>query len=122
MNTKVYLSIKENRELIETLGDAAALLFSFYLRKYGTPDYLYQDIDVARSIGWTQRKVQDVRRKLIKGGLFYQATATYPDRRKVTTTYLGKQKVLEYHEGISKAKEAGEEEEDTSKPIYREND
>lgn len=89
----MYLSGEEERELNRECGDAASHLFRYYLSKGGTPDFHYTDQKAATATGWSLRKVQEVRRKLIKHHWFYRTTGTFRDGRKITAVYLGKEDV-----------------------------
>jgi len=96
--TTMYLTQQEKRELIKECGDAALILFEFYLSKAGAPDYQYTDEKSGIALGWSTRKSKDVRLKLTKTGYFYEATARYGDGRHVTTTYLKKETVRDVEE------------------------
>jgi hypothetical protein len=91
--TTVYLKNTDKKALIKECGDAACLLFEYYLSKSGIKDFEYTDAKSAYALGWTERKVRSVRGKLTKAKYYAQRTATYADKRKVITTYLGKEQV-----------------------------
>lgn len=54
------------RKLNQECGDAACVLYSYYLSTTLTDSFSVTDTDVAKDIGWPIRKVQNTRRKLRK--------------------------------------------------------
>ena len=62
----------------------------FYFGRAGIPHYIYTDKKSAKALGWTIRKTQAVRLKLIKAGYFKQIIASYNNGFKKLETYVGK--------------------------------
>jgi len=89
----VYLTWIQKKEIMAECGDAAVILFEFFLSKAGIRDYQYTDGKAGKVLGWKDSKVKKVRLKLRSAGYFYEESASYTHGRKVTTTYLGKQEV-----------------------------
>jgi len=89
----LYLSSEQKKEIITECGDAACLLFEYYLSKAGIPDFEFTDAKASNSLGWKQSKVKDVRLKLTKANYYHKASARYTDNRYLSTTYLGKAEV-----------------------------
>ena len=88
--TKVYVSAEERKQLIQALGDAAAILFTYYVEKSGITGYDYADEKAAKALGWHTAKVKRNRLALTKAGWFKQITMKQPTtKQKVTITYLG---------------------------------
>jgi hypothetical protein len=93
--SKVYVNDEEREELIR-LNANAYILFEYYLQSYNNPrnrDNRFTDEKAAKILGWTTRKVAGIRKKLETAGWYYQVSGVYSDKRKITSTYLGKQKV-----------------------------
>ena len=93
--TKVYLLQKERQDLMKECGDAALILYEYYLSKAGVPLYSFADEIVAPKLGWNIYKVKKNRLKLIKSNYFRQVSGRLNDGRKVTVTYLDKEEVAD---------------------------
>lgn len=89
----VYLTWIQKKEIMAECGDAAVILFEFFLSKAGIRDYQYTDSKAGKVLGWKNSKVKNVRLKLRSAGYFYEKSAGYSDGSKITTTYLGKREV-----------------------------
>ena len=96
----MYLTLDNKRELMSECGDAATILFEFYLSKAGIEEYEYADDKAARALGWSIRKVQETRKKLTRAGYFKQRTGRYSNGGKIITTYLGKAMVEAYNQEL----------------------
>lgn len=93
--TKQYVSAKQRKAIITTLGDSACMLFMYYVDKAGVPGFGFKDSVVAHALGWPIRKVQKERLRLVKAGWLYQ----YTERKKYSNqgtwhTCLGTESVL----------------------------
>jgi len=65
-------SMNIERELVKEINEAALYLYNYYVRTYGNSSIdLLNDLRVAKTIGWTERKVKDYRQKLTKYGYIY---------------------------------------------------
>jgi len=93
--TSVYLLEKERKDLMSSCGDAALILYEYYLKKAGIDGYTYQDELVARGLGWNSHKVKQNRLKLTKEQYFLQINGKLNDKRKITVTYLHPQEIHE---------------------------
>ena len=91
----MYLTLENKKTIITECGDAALILLDYFYLKANVPNFKHTDEKASYSLGWSTRKAKDIRLKLTKAGYFHQATARYPDGRKITTTYLGKDSVKE---------------------------
>ena len=93
--THAYLSEEESKEILTTINVQAAHLMAFYLRKVKHPSYnFFNDKEVARATGLTERQVANARRELIKAGWVKQVLYTsQTSRMKVTGYYFGKEAV-----------------------------
>ncbi len=90
--TKVYVSAEERKTLITSLGDAPAILYTYYVEKSGIEGFGYTDTQAAKALGWLDTKVKRHRLALTKAGWFKQVTLVQPTtKQKVTVTYLGKE-------------------------------
>jgi len=97
-STTMYLKLTEKKELIQECGDAALILYEYWLLKAGIPDFQFTDYKSAKALGWSQSKATQIRLKLTKADYFHEASARYTDGRHVTTSYLGKEMVKEIKE------------------------
>lgn len=98
--TKMYLRLQDKKEVMTKCGDAALILYEFYVSKAGTPDYSFSDELAAKALGWSVQKVKRTRLILTKSNFFKQVQGKLNDGRKITVTYL--EPALIY--AISKAK------------------
>lgn len=71
---------------------------SLYYSKAGIPNFEFTDTKSAAALGWSQRKVKDIRLKLTKAHWYYEASGKYTDGRSIKTFYLGKQTVTKHKE------------------------
>ncbi len=92
--TMTYLRLEDKRVLMKQCNSDAVILFEYYLAKAGVENFAYSDETAARALGWTERKVQEVRKKLTKADYFFQERGKYSSGRKIVSTYLGRQTVL----------------------------
>ena len=90
--TNMYLRLEEKKHLMKECGDAATILFEYYLSKAGMENYEYTDSKCAIALGWSTRKVQETRLKLTKAKYFLQRKGKLQGGA-VVFTYLGKDKV-----------------------------
>lgn len=84
----MYLRLKDKTEVMEKCGDAALILYEFYISKSGVPEYAFTDESAAKALNWNIHKVKRNRLSLIKNNYFKQVNGTLNDGRKVTVTYL----------------------------------
>lgn len=93
MYIKYYLTNAERKELISDCGDAACMLFEFYLRMVSkaepTPED-FSDNNAASYFGWNEQKAKRNRLKLIKHKWFDTANFKYTDKRRGISFYVGK--------------------------------
>lgn len=95
---KYYLTASERKELIHDHGDAACLLFEYYLRMASIGDEQITDTTAADYFGWSIQKVQRNRLALMKSGWYSQARYNMPNKRKGITYYIGKDAVRQAHQ------------------------
>ena len=86
--TKMYLRLQDKKEVMDKCGDAALILYEFYVSKAGTPDYPFSDDLAAKALGWNVHKIKRNRLALAKSNYFKQINGKLNDGRKVTVTYL----------------------------------
>lgn len=86
--TKMYLRLKDKKELMAKCGDAALILYEFYMSKAGVEGYGFYDIAAAEALGWNVHKVKTNRLKLTKSQFFKQCKGKLNDGRRVVITYL----------------------------------
>jgi len=92
----VYVTAEQRRKLISEVGDAGALLYTYYLEKSGIKDFKFEDESAAKTLGWNIHKVLRNRRALTKTNWFYQSTFKNASNKKVKVTYLGKETVTAF--------------------------
>ena len=100
MYVKYYLSNIERKALIAECGDAACMLFEFYLRMAAktTPNPEdFADSNAAEYFGWDKQKAKRNRLKLVKARWFDTANFKYFDKRKGISFYVGKESVPQQH-------------------------
>ncbi len=106
----MYLRLQDKVEIMQDCNsDAAVILFEYYLSKAGIEEFEFSDYKASHALKWSERKVQEVRKKLTKAGYFLQKKGNYRDGRKIITTYLGKEKTkefltLEHYEKVEESK------------------
>jgi len=93
---KYYLSTAERKELITELGDAACLLFEYYLRMASIPNPEISDQRAAAYFGWSTRKAQRYRQALQREGWFDLAKYNISRNRKGVSYYIGKKAVQQF--------------------------
>jgi len=86
----MYLKSKEIKEVVTECGEAACLLYQYYVSKVGAKSFEYTDVKSAAYFGWKPSKAKALRLKLIKANLFRQDVGTLASGRKTVFTYLGK--------------------------------
>jgi len=96
--TKMYLRQKDKADIMEKCGDAALILYEFYLSKGGLDTYAFLDKDAARAMRWNIYKVAKNRRKLVEQNYFLQINTKFADKRKITVTYLDPKLIHEINE------------------------
>jgi len=90
--TSMFLRLEDKKDLMKECGDAAMILFEYYLSKAGLENYEYTDQKCGLALGWSTRKVQETRLKLSRAGYFLQRKGKLQGGT-VIFTYLGKDKV-----------------------------
>ena len=98
--TNMYLTLKQKKELIKTVGDSGLILMEYYLLKAGIPNFEFTDGKTASALGWKERKVQINRLKLTKAGWYYETSGRYSDGRHLTTYYLGEDEIAKHRKRI----------------------
>jgi len=88
-STSMYLSENERRTVILLLGDGPVILLEYYYRRAGTPNFEYTDEKAATTLGYTTRKIKDLRLKLTNAGYYKQIKSRLPKGNTVCITYLG---------------------------------
>lgn len=86
--TKMYLRLQDKVAVMNECGEAALILYEFYISKAGTPNYSFSDKAAGNSLNWDLQKVQRNRLKLVKAKYFKQVSGKLSDGRKVVITYL----------------------------------
>jgi len=94
--TVYYLTQQQRQTLLQQLGDVCYIVFMYYTEKASYKNYGFYDDRVAKALGYSERKVQRARLKLIQYGWFLQSTYTNREGRKVIMTYLGQEAVNDY--------------------------
>ncbi len=99
LHLKYYVSDAERRELIQTLGETACLLFEHYLREAGRSkgDDVLTDGDAAFHFSWSRQKAKRTRLNLTNAGWFRQMSYKSLNGRKAVTYYVGKEAVINSH-------------------------
>jgi len=88
--TMHYLTIKEKKEVILECGDAALIMYEFYISKGGAKDYQFIDSKTSAALGWDISKAKRIRLKLEKHK--YVKTLTFSNKKgKYVVTYIGKE-------------------------------
>lgn len=93
MYLKYYLSAEERRSLIQEVGDAACMLYEYYLRMASIPNQVITDDMAAEYFGWNTRKVRRYRQALTNAGWYDSARYTIAKVRKGISYYIGKEAV-----------------------------
>lgn len=96
-----YLTDTERKSLIAACGEAAYLLFEYYIRmsSLNVPETI-DDNKIANYFGWTVPKAQRVRLRLIKKGWLDQAKYTLSNGNKGITYYIGLDAVKAHRTGV----------------------
>jgi len=95
--TRYYLDADERRALIEDCGDAAVLLFEYYIRLSSIKDLKpITDQTTADYFGWTKDKVRRLRRALVNKNWFRSSSFRHSNGIKGVTYYLGQEMVAEF--------------------------
>lgn len=90
--TKVFLTMKEKRTLMSTFNDATCILMEYYVDLTKRTNPVYDDVNVAKALGWKQAKVKRLRIALTKADYFYSIK-----EGRIKVTYL-------FPEAVAKAK------------------
>lgn len=94
---KYYISRLEQHELTGLIGDAAVLLYMYYLRMASVEHPVISDESTAWSLGWTARKVRRYRTALSKHGWYRQVSYTRTDGIRGIEYHIGKVAVASSH-------------------------
>ena len=94
--TNVYVNGVQRKALISEIGDAGALLYTYYVEKSGMKNFKFTDKSAASALGWNIHKVRRYRTLLARGDWFYQSTFKNASKEKVTMTCLGKETVTAF--------------------------
>jgi len=97
--SKYFIADKERKELITNLGDAACMLYEYYLRMASIGDVEITDTTTAGYFGWNIHKAKRNRLALVRAGWFRSARSNFSDGRKGMTYYVGKDAVMESMRG-----------------------
>jgi len=88
---KKYISISQRAELIQDVGDSAALLYHHYFDKAAYVNFdTSNDAATARLLNWPKRKVQRERLKLVNAEWLFKHTYPSPTMGNFYLTILGK--------------------------------
>lgn len=93
--SKYFISDIERKHLIKDLGDAACMLYEYYLRMAAVGNRELCDILAADYFGWNTYKVKRNRLALARAGWFRQVRSSFSDGRKGLTYYIGEEAVTE---------------------------
>jgi len=92
---RTSLPLAAKVEIMNNCGDAALILYEFYLYKGNLEGYTFSDEEVAKELDWNVYKVAKNRRKLIKHEYFLQVHGKFSDKRKITVTYFDSKNIHE---------------------------
>lgn len=98
--SKYMISDRERRTIINSEGDAACMLYEYYLRMASKGNTPLTDQHAADYFGWTPSKVQRNRLALTRAGWFRQVRGTYSDGRKTISYYIGESAVSDSLKGV----------------------
>jgi len=93
LHLKYYLTAKQEKEVITTLGYVCFVVLNHYLRKANMDDYNFSDTTVASTLGMPVRTVKNTRQKLSKVGWFIQRIFRNTGSTPITVTAIGKERV-----------------------------
>ncbi len=93
IHLKYYLTTKQEKEVITTLGYVCFVILNHYLRKASMDDHNFNDSLVTKDLGIPLRTVSDTRRKLIQSGWFIQRTFRSAGVTPIIATAIGKEQV-----------------------------
>ena len=80
--------MQDKVEVMRKCGDAALILYEFYINKASLDSYAFSDEDAAKALAWNIHKIAKNRRKLVDNSYFLQVSGRLTDKRKITVTYL----------------------------------
>lgn len=86
--TKSYLRLQDKVEVMERCGDAALILYEFYISNSGRRSFSFSDDSASKALGWKVSKVKQNRLRLKKYGYFLQLSGKIGKDHKVTITFL----------------------------------
>lgn len=118
--TKMYLEDKDRKEIISECGDAAYILMEYYVEKGGIPEFEYTDEKAAFNLGWSNRKVKDIRLKLQRAEYYLKVKGKLSTGAQTEYVFLGRDNVIGAKRGDAKysvIKESNAEAEDNSKKL-----
>jgi hypothetical protein len=96
---KKYISISQRAELIQDVGDSAALLYHHYFDKAAYVNFdLLNDTATAYTLKWSKRKVQRERLKLTNANWLFKHTYPSPTMGNFYLTILGKKLIKAFIE------------------------
>jgi hypothetical protein len=101
--TKYFVSDRERRQLISSIGDAAYMLFEYYLRMASIGDQELTDDNAALYFGWSTQKAKRNRLALSRAGFFRSTNGKLSDGTKTIHYYIGEDAVSESLERSGKA-------------------
>jgi hypothetical protein len=94
----LMLSKDDRRELIQEVGDSALLLYEFYIEHKGWRHFNPLDYaSIGSKIGWTARKTENTKGKLVKSGYLLVIKDTLKDSSVIYRVLLGKRIVDLYN-------------------------
>jgi hypothetical protein len=93
--SKYFISDRERREIISTLGDQACMLYEYYLRMVSVGDEELSDTNAAKYFGWNIQKAKRNRLALVRAGWFRMTKGSLSDGRKSIHYYIGEDAVKE---------------------------
>ena len=100
----MFIPSDYKRQVSEELGDSAVYLLDFYANNYYSSDIDVTDNrQVAKAIGWNERKVRNYKSRLVKANHIKFINNTI-NNHKYKVTLITKEKVEKYKELIEKGK------------------
>jgi len=93
IHTKYEVTQTEREDIISSLGDAAFMLYQYYLRCASMTEVPMEDANAANYFKWSIRKVARARKLLETAGYFKKITYSSSVGKKAVTYYISKNRV-----------------------------
>lgn len=91
--TKYEVQKEERQDILKNLGDAALLLYQYYLRMESMQNIPMEDDEAAHYLLWSKRKTARIRKQLIKAKYFKKIVFISSKGKKTVTYYIGQEEV-----------------------------